>query len=264
MRGPGWNRLAAATGIGFAALIAATGIIGEMKDIAFAGDVARASNEVYGTLVLLTGMAAVLLFWFTGTLAARLRQLEGGSGRLAAVVNGSGAILAGMLALGVGTLFAARNGDAGELATLATGILDGPMLFFPAAAYVAAAGVVGIRAEGLPGYSLLLARLSLPLAGAFLAMAGLQIFKYYAWINEVGYISFIVWVLLLSIIGVMRWGDMDEPEGRPVRAAPPPAPRTPLVVEETVDVAPVPRPRKPAARKSTARKATRKPPARKV
>ena len=257
MRGPGWNRLAAATGIGFVALVAATGVIGEIKDIQFAGDIAQASNEVYGTLVLLTGMAAVLLFWFTGTLAARMRQLEGGSGRLAAIVNGSGAIIAGGLAFAVGSLFAARNGDAGELATLATGLLDGPTLFFPAAAYVAAAGVVGIRAEGLPNYSSLLARLSLPLSAALLAMAGLQIFKYYAWINEVGYISFSAWLLALSIIGVMRWGEMDEPEGRPVRAVAAPAPRSPIVVEETVD-APAPRPRKPAARKPAARKTTRK------
>jgi hypothetical protein len=263
--GPAWNRLAASTGIGFAAALVAAGVIREVKDIAFAGDIYTASNEVFGTLTMLTGVAAVLFFWFTGTLAARIRQLEGGSGRLAAVVNGSGAFISGALALGIAGVFAARNGGAPELAAFTTGLFDGPTLFFPAAAYVTAAGVVGMRAEGLPTYSQWLARLSIPLGAAFIALAGLQIFKYYAWINETGYISFAVWVLILSVIGVQRWGDMDErtigvAPVAPARAARAPAPET---VELDEDEVPPPRPRKPAARKSTPRKTTAKAPARK-
>ena len=260
--GPAWNRLAASTGIGFAAALVAVGVIGEAKDIAFAGDVYTASNEVFGSVTMLMGVAAVLLLWFTGTLAARVRQLEGGSGRLAAVVNGSGAFLAGSLALGIAGVFAARNGGAPDLAAFTTGLLDGPTLFFPAAAYVTAAGVVGVRAEGLPSYSQWLARLSIPLGATYIALAGLQLFKYYAWINETGYITFAAWVLALSIIGVQRWGDMDERSTGAVRAAPArPVPAPQAVEIDDVD-APV-RPRKPAARKSTARKTTAKAPARK-
>jgi hypothetical protein len=277
--GPAWNRLAAATGVGFAAALVAAGVIGEMKDIAFAGDVYAASNEVFGSITMLTGVAAVLLFWFTGTLAARARQLEGGSGRLAAVVNGSGAFIAGSLALSIASVFAARNGGAPELAAFTTGLLDGPALFFPAAAYVTAVGVVGVRSEGSPddgstprsgayeaGRFLggLPARLSIALGAAYVALAGLQIFKYYAWINETGYISFAVWVAFFSIVGISRWGDMDE---RAIGIAPvaprrptPPAPE-PDEQEETPSPA---RPRKPAARKATPRKPKPKAPARKV
>ncbi len=262
--GPAWNRLAAATGVGFAAALIATGVISEVKDIAFAGDAYKASNEVFGSLTMLSGVAAVLLFWFTGTLAARIRQLEGGSGRLAAVVNGSGAFLSGAIALGVAGVFAARNGGAPDLAALTTGIYDGPTLLFPAAAYVTATGLVGLRTEGLPSYSQWLARLSIPLGGAYVALAGLQIFKYYAWINETVEVSFAVWVVALSIIGIMRWGDMDEraigiAPVAPARPAPVPAPEP----EDDEEDAPAPRPRKPAARKSTARKPKAKAPARK-
>jgi hypothetical protein len=260
MKGPAWTRLAAATGVGFVALIAAGAIVMESKDINFAGDVAQASNEVFGTVTLFIGVATALFLWFTGTLAARCRQLEGGSGRLAAVVNGSGAAISGGLALSVAGIFAARNGGAPDLAAFSSGILDGPTLLFPAAAYVGAAGIVGMRAEGLPTYSRWLALLSVPLGAAFVAMAGLQIFKYYAWINDTAYISFIAWVLILSIIGIMRWTDMDE---RAIGIAPvaparptPPAP----VVESDEEPIVVTRTRKPAARKKPA---TRKTPARK-
>ena len=259
--GPAWNRLAASTGLGFAVAMIATGVIGEVKDIAFTGDVYTASNEVFGSITMLIGVGAVLLFWFTGTLAARVRQLEGGSGRLAAVVNGSGAFISGTLALGIAGVFAARNGGAPELAALTTGLLDGPTLFFPAAAYVTAAGVVGMRTAGLPTYSQWLSRLSIPLGATYIALAGLQIFKYYAWINETGYISFAVWVAILSVIGISRWGDMDE---RSVGVAPvAPARRAPA--PETVDIEEdeAPRPRKPATRKPAARKTTAKTPARK-
>ena len=256
MRGPAWTKLAAATGIDFALAVAAVAIISKAKDIDLAGDTVRASNEVFGTITLLTGIAAVFLFWFTATLAARLRQLEGGSGRLAAAVNGSGAFIAGGLTLGVAVLFAARYGNAPGLAPLASGILDGPTLLFPAAVYVGAAGMVGVRSAGLPTYSRVLSRLSLPLSAVLIAMAGLQIFKFYAWINETAYMSFGVWVLLLSIIGVVRWGDMDEAGSRPAPARPAavevPQPLTGPMPEVTTSP---PRPRKPAPRK--------KPPARK-
>jgi hypothetical protein len=263
--GPAWNRLAASTGIMFALAIAATGIISEAKDLHFAGDSVAASNEVFGSITMLTGVAAVMLFWFTGTLAARCRQLEGGSGRLSAVVNGSGALIAGVIALGTAALFAARNAGAPDLAALASGIYDGPTLLFPAAAYVTAAGVVGIRAEGLPTPSRLLSRLSPLLGATYIAFAGLQIFQNYAWINDTTYITFIVWVLLLSVIGVQRWGDMDERAIGIAPVAPPrPAPRPEAVQIDDEGEAPQPRPRKPAARKTAARKTTaKKAPARK-
>jgi hypothetical protein len=264
MRGPVWTRLAAATGLLFAVAIAATGIVGESKDIALAQDYASASNEVFGSVVMLIGVAAALLFWFSATLSARLRQLDPGSPRLAAAVNGSGAFIAGALGLAVGVLFAARNYGGADLAPLASGILDGPTLMFPAAVYVGAAGLVGVRTDGLPTLSRVVSRLSLGLAAYFVAAAGLQIFQNYAWINETSYIAFIAWVALLSGIGISRWTDLDERHLAP--AAPAPVRRAPVVEieqedEEEREEAPPPR-RRPAARKPAVRKpAARKKPA---
>jgi hypothetical protein len=209
MRGPFWNRLAAATGIAFALLIGVGAAILESEDIPFFGEVAEAGDNVFGVVSLLFGLGAVAFWWFTGTFAARLRRLEAGSGRLAAIVNGSGAFLAGGLTLAVGAVFAARNYGATDLQGLASGLLDGPTLLFPAAAYIGAAGMVGVRTPSLPAYSAWVSRLSVPLAAAYLVGAALQIFEYYAWINDTAYIVFIVWVLIVSIIGIVRWGDMD-------------------------------------------------------
>jgi hypothetical protein len=251
MRRATWSRIAAATGIDFVAAIVAAAIIFEVKDLQFAGDAAKASNEVFGSIAMLWGVGAASLFWFTGTLAARIRQLEGGSGRLAAMVNTSGSFIAGLIALSAGILFAARNSGSTELANLVTAILDGPTWVFPAAVYVTATGVVGIRTPGLPVYSRVVARLSVPLGAAFIAGAGLQIFKNYAWINDTAYISFLAWVLILSIIGIMRWGEMDEEAGRPARARAAAAESTPIVATRVRRARPA---RKTTARKSTARR----------
>lgn len=219
--GPLWSRLAAASGIVFVALVATAAIIVEVKD-AGQGAVAFASNEVFGTVTLFVGFGAVAFHWFAGTLAARLRQLEGGSGRLTAVVNGSGAILAAILALNVGTLFAARTTQSADLARLADALLFGPTWYFPSAAFIGATAVVGIRAPGLPMYSAVIARLGFFAAAAYAGAAGLMLFKGYAWINDTAYIVFLAFVLALSIIGVIRWSEMDS-----VRAAPGPAAGTP-------------------------------------
>jgi hypothetical protein len=251
MGSSGRARLAAASGIFFAVAIAVTGIIGESKDFQFAGDVAlRASNEVFGTLTLLTGLAAGALFWFSSTFAARMRQLEGGSGRLAAAVNGSGAILAGLLALSVSIMFAARSGGSTDLAALATGLLDGPALFFPASVFLMASGLAALRGQNMPRYSSWTARLIIGLSLAYLAFAGLQLFKNYAWINETGFITFGIAVLVISIIGIYRWGEMDEGAPAARRVAP-----APTIASAASSPAAAPA-RKPAARK-------RKPAARK-
>lgn len=249
-------RIAAATGVLFVAALAAAGVISEIKEFDRAGDLALgASNEVFGTVTLLTGFAAGFFFWFTSTLAARIRELEAGSGRLAAAVNGSGAIIAGLLSLLVGVSFAARSAGSAELAALATAIADGPTLFFPAAVFLAAGSTVTLRTPTVPPYSMWLARLILPLAFAYGAGAGLMLFKNYAWINETGFISFLVVILLTSLIGIQRWGEMDlaAPRGpsRSVAAASTPTP--PVPVAEAPVRKPKPKP-KPRARKAAPRK----------
>ena len=206
-----YARQAAAAGIDFVVVIAAIGAIERWKHLTTPGEIAvHASKNIFATVTLLHGIAAVFLFWFVSTLAARMRQLEGGSGRLAAAVNGSGAIVAGVLAIGVGAMWASHQLQSPESAALATSLLDGPTLFFPIAVLIGASGVIGVRRNDLPSYSRIVAWLSLPLAVGFVAAAGLILFKDYAWINDTGNIAFGAWILALSIIGIVRWGDLDE------------------------------------------------------
>lgn len=214
-------RVAALTGSAFVALIAAAAIISEVKDFERFGDLALgASNEVFGTVALFIGFAAGFFQWFGSTLAARIRQLEGGSGRLAAAVNGSTAVITGLLVLSVGVAFAARSSGSAEVAAMATGILDGPTLLFPAAVFLGAGSLVALRTPSIPAYSMWSARLIFPLALTYGVFAGLQLFNNYAWINETAYISFIATVLLVSLIGVARWGEMDTTTPAQRRAAP--------------------------------------------
>jgi hypothetical protein len=237
-------RAAAATGLLFAATLVAAGIIMEMKDFDRPGDlVLQASNEVYGTVMILTGFAAAFFFAFASTLAGRIRQLEGGSGRLAAAVNGSGAIIGGVLALSVGIGHTVRATGSADLAALLTGLLDGPALLFPAAVFLGAGSLVAMRTPSIPSYSMWSARLILPLSLAYLAFAGLQLFKNYAWINETAYISFIVTVAVVSLIGIQRWGDMDDAprRGRPAEAG--------SAAEATAPAARKPAKRKPARKR---------------
>jgi hypothetical protein len=231
-------RQAAAAGLDFVAVVVAIGVIERWKHLDTPGDIAvHASHNVFATVTLLYGLAGVFLFFFVSTLAARMRELEGGSGRLASAVNGSGAFIAGILALGVGMMWAAHQLRSPESAAIATSLLDGPTLFFPAAVLVGASGIVGVRARGLPVFSRLASRLSLPLAVAFVAASGLILFKNYAWINDTGNIALAAWVLVLSVIGIARWGELD---GAPVVVAAP-------VAEEAAEVRPARRaPREPA------------------
>lgn len=231
-----YAKQAAASGIDFVAVIAAIGIIERWKHLNTPGEIAvNASQNIFATVTLLYGVAAVFLFWFVSTLSARMRQLEGGSGRLASAVNTSGAIIAGILAIGLGAMWAAHSTTSTDSAALATSLLDGPTVFFPAAVLVGASGVIGTRARGLPVYSRVVSRLSLPLALAFIGGGGLILFKDYAWINDTGNIVFGVWILILSIIGIVRWTDLDETGDAPV-------------VKDEPDAAPTPR-EQPASRK---------------
>jgi hypothetical protein len=97
------------------------------------------------------------------------------------------------------------------------------------------------------------ARIILLLGLTYGALAGLQLFKNYAWINETGYISFVIAIIVTSVIGIIRWEDMDDRprSGRPATPPPPPPVREPEVAA-------------PAAPARAARPATRKPKAKKA
>ncbi len=212
MRGPAYTRIAAATGIDFAVLIVVIEIIQRAKDLPNAGEVAvHASNGLFATVALLYGLAAVAFFWFASTFAARCLELEGGSGRLSAAMNGSGAVIGGILALVTAAMWASHQTVSTDSAALATSIVDGPMIFFPAAVFVGASGIIGVRARGLPTFSRLMARLSVMLAAALIVLAVLMLYKDYAWVNDSLWLVFAAWTAIVSVIGIRRWANMDEP-----------------------------------------------------
>jgi len=289
-----WTRLAAASGIGFAGVAVAAYVIGSVKDFASAADVAtKATPNVWATWVLLVAMAGVLLLWFTATSAARLAEVEGGSGRITTEHRMAGAAIAALLFAEVAVQVALRSStSANGLDALARAIVNGPVLPFAAGVYVLAAGVVGTRAgASIPVFSGVIARVSVLLGLALIAGGGLWLYRDYAWLNDSVFFAFVGWVFVRSVLGPFRWADLDD-ESLPLsvapakrRAAAPTVsiPRTELDDhddDDTFDVPhiaraarakpkpatrrpskPKPPARKPAARKTTERKAPAQKPA---
>jgi hypothetical protein len=265
--GPTANRVAAATGIGFVALALAVFVLQEWYNFANVGQFALlASNEVWGSYVFLTGVAAVLLFWFVSTASERMRQIEesaGGSGRLARAFFAAGSVVAGLLVVAVGVQFAARQVSDVEIAALAASFIEGPTLFFPIAVLVGSAGLIALRAGGMvPSYSQLIGWVALVGAPFYVLLAGLQIYFNYAWIDETGYLVFLAFVLALSVIGVQRWGELDT--GFTPEAAGEGAPGVVAPTSEEPKAVELPAKKSPPKRKASTPKTTaRKPAARK-
>ena len=280
--GPFWTRLAAASGIGFSGVAVAAYVIGSVKNFPTAADVAHsASQNVWATWVLLVALAGVLLLWFTATSAARLQEIEGGSGRIAVEHRMAGAVISALLFAEVAVQVAARSVSAGGgLDALARALVNGPVLPFAAGVYVLAAGVVGSRAgASIPMFSGVVARVGVLLGVALIAGGGLWLYRDYAWLNDTAFFAFVGWVLVRSVLGTFRWADLDD-ESLPLTVAPASrrvAPTTTHVrtddLDDTFDVPRIaratrpkpaaakrrPKPkaaaRKPAARKPTERKA---------
>jgi len=218
-----WTRLAAASGIGFAGVAVAAYVIGSVKDLPNAAAVAtRASDNIWGTWVLLVGLAGVLLLWFSATSTARLRMVEGGSRRISMEHLVAGAAIAALLFVEVAVQFAARTAPSGlGLGFLATSIVNGPVLTFAGGVYVLSAGVVGTRAgASLPWFSGVIARVSLLLGVALIAAGGLWLFRDYAWLNDTAFFSFVGWVFVRSGLGTFRWIDLDIDSFSPISLAP--------------------------------------------
>jgi hypothetical protein len=286
-----WIRLAAASGIGFAGAAVAAYVIGAVKDFSSASDVAAsASANVWGTWVLLVALAGVLLVWFTATSAARLQEIEGGSGRIAAEHRMAGAAIAALLFVEVAAQIAARSSAPGSgIDALARALVNGPVLPFAAGVYVLAAGVVGTRAgASIPTVSGVIARLSVLLGLALVAGGGLWLFRDYAWLNDSVFFAFTGWVFVRSVLGTFRWADIDDESlpltvARATRREPPAATTMAMPTQDLDDTFEVPRirssrskpkaatrrpkpkaaARKPAARKPAERKAPERKPARK-
>ena len=214
-----WEKLAAATGIGFVALILVSSfIVPEMIKIDDpVSKIARHYRNHRTALMwsgYLGGLAAVLFLWFAATVASYLRRH--GAVRLAttSVAGGVAAIglaLAGGLA---GGELAFRSGgvDAGSTRVLFDiNQMTFVAIWFPLAVFVAAASIAGMRTGSLPGW--------LTRTGAVFAVAALVAGSTWArsgaWapggvFSYIVFLVFAAWTLALSVTLWMRVGEPED------------------------------------------------------
>lgn len=225
-----WERWAAATGIGFV-LAATIGFL--IRPRPPTADETRAEilaffMENEGEIrwqSFFFGLAGMFLLWFGGTLAAALRRAENDpAGRQPAIVVASVATGAALFWLGVTAWAAIAFGiDEMDEAT-ASGLYHlGSVAFvitdFPAAVFVWAASLAGIRTRLLPDLAAWLGAV----AGAILVLnaAGRLLldeptFAPGGVVGTAAFLFFVVWVLVTS--GLLAWRKTPElartaPEG---------------------------------------------------
>lgn len=219
-----WNRLAAATGIDFAAAGIAIAIIANNQGFENSEDWVAATDNVWAVYVFLLGLMGAFFMWFTGAFVARLRQVEdvsGTSGRLARAVQMAGSVIATVFISSVAVQWAARMLDATEVAALSTALLEGPTLWFAIGVYIGGAGLAVSRAGAGAPSSRLTAYVSLILGPLYIILGGIQVLRNYAWIDETGLFVFFAWVLNVSAAGVQRWATIDSGWTPSRRSAPP-------------------------------------------
>src|SRR5215210_6258911 len=154
------ERFDAAAGIAFVVLIVAASLLPGTPPAATdpVADIRRFFVDERDNLqaaTFFTGLAAIALLWFLGTLRGHLRAAEGGTGRLTEVAFGSGiALLALALvgsALGLApTLHAAQLDDAAVRGLYDAQIYVYALIAFPAAGLTAASAAVILRTGALP------------------------------------------------------------------------------------------------------------------
>lgn len=210
----GWERLGAASGIGFVlCALAATFVVPQPPQ---GGDSIAEVTEFFTdhrvrilTSVYLVGGAVALLLWFIGSIRAELRHAND---RLAAIAQGGGIATAAMAAVTFAYPAAlaggiAANGDADTVGALFKLMGTTQMLgFFPIAVFLGASALVMIRwgivsrVLGWCGAALSLAALAA--AGGLYADTGAM-----AQNGELGFavfLAFLAWVLAASIMLVAR------------------------------------------------------------
>lgn len=204
-----WERIAAATGIGFVVLFVAGGILiggagGDTGDpaVVVAKRLLDSDVRVYvgGTLL---GVASAALIWFAGSLRAALRRAEGGAGRLSAVAFGAAVAHAAVLVtgatLGAAAVFELADYQKSPETARAIYSIGGTLALLgssaPFGAMLAAASVVALRTGVLPSW------LAWPgaVVGVLMALGWL------IWpIAVFGHMLALLWTLVTSIILVRR------------------------------------------------------------
>jgi hypothetical protein len=156
-----WDRLAAATGVGFVVIVAVSFLaVGELP---LGPEASNDAIKIYfvqnrpGLLLqgYLNGIAAILLLWFVGSLRSALRGFEPGPGRLSAVAFGAGVAVVVISLIGnlMSTVLSFRQATEGiPVARFAFDLqlLTFTFIWFPASALVGAASMLSIRTGALP------------------------------------------------------------------------------------------------------------------
>lgn len=222
-----WERLAAASGIGFFVLgIASMALgVGDRPQFGSSAEsvVAFWSGRGYRVQIvyLILGVALLLFLWFVGSLRAAIARVEGGAGRLAATC------FAGGIGTFVGLLFADAFSVAPAMVNLQGAPPEVAMAFsglagtasdtifiltsFPKAVLIGAAGLASVRFRALPSWfgwlSLVVATVTV-IGGAGITerigeqgiMEGFLI---------ASFIAFVFWVLIASILLTIRAANVE-------------------------------------------------------
>ncbi|HWQ24934.1 MAG TPA: hypothetical protein VNK94_12575 [Gaiellaceae bacterium] len=227
MRRIDWDRWAPLTGIVFVALIVVTFFVPTASPPSAddpAADVVAWFDKHETALLtsgFLSGLALVFFVWFLGSLHRRLR--DGGEPRLAVVAFGGGLLLAAVALLGIATQQylawgLAQDLDAETVRALWLLGFGGLAYAFPLVVLVEAVAVASIRSGVFPRWYAglaFLAGLWFAVGGA--AYAGDGFFSPTGAYGFIGFLAFLVWVLVTSVLLLTR---QEQEQRATTRAAP--------------------------------------------
>jgi hypothetical protein len=221
-----WERMGAATGVGFALFAVIAYAIPDQPptvEASITEKVAYFATQRTELLwqTFLFGMAAAMLLWFAGSVRHALWKAEGDTGRLANVAFG-GAIAAMAVAMGGQALIAALAynlavvpGAAGAISVLTLYSIvqvAGNLMWFPAAVFVGATSIVAVRHRAL---SPLIGVVGIPLAVAMMAAGGSFRASGAAapggLLNSIVFLVFLAWTIATSVAIVAQIGTVSEP-----------------------------------------------------
>lgn len=209
-----WERLAAATGIGFVVLLVVQSVLLPQKNTFKETINQIAANQNTARLVTyLGGLALVLFIWFVAALWAHLRRAEGSPARMAATAFGGGLAATVVALVGGGVVLGALvhdighfSGGTGRVFYEMYGASFGFAIWFPMAVLVEATSLAAIRHGAFPKAWGWIGTL---VALWFVVSPGLGVYSEPDSASPTGLITFVlfmVWVLVTSIMLVGRVG----------------------------------------------------------
>jgi hypothetical protein len=209
-----WERLGAATGIVFVALLSAGAIIGGQLGDQDVVEFFVANRRPLLTQAYLYGLSMVFLIWFLGSVRSHLHQSEGGTGRLSAVSFAGGIIfvtvlfVSGIVNTALATGIAIRSDPDTTRALYALVVLANDVNWFPMAVFTGAATLVAFRHNALPRWLAWFGAavaLSSPIA-ALAIVVDTGPFSSAGIFSIVGLLLFLLWLLLLSVVLIQKAG----------------------------------------------------------